>query len=75
MNTGRACDFLPWLLRLPRQHKTDVRRWTASIRQYVLTNLVQQQEPGADVNLLSSLLKKVDQDRTSQVHTTQSLNL
>merc|ERR1719362_522337 len=44
VNTGRACDFLPWLLQAPWQHKSDVRRWTASIRQYVVTNFVEKQE-------------------------------
>ena len=67
VNTGRACDFLPWLLAAPWKHKSDVRRWTASVRQYVVNNFVQQQETGADVNLLSSLLRKVDKDQNSQV--------
>ena len=70
VNTGRACDFLPWLLQAPLYyHKSDVRRWTANIRQYVVTNFVQQQETaGSDDNLISALLKKVDQDQDSQVY-------
>ena len=67
VNTGRACDFLPWLLQAPWQHKSDVKRWTASIRQYVVTNFVEKQEAGSDDNLISALIKKVDQDLDSQV--------
>ena len=67
VNTGRACDFLPWLLQAPWQHKSDVKRWTASIRQYVVTNLVQQQAGGED-NLVGALLKKVNADQDSQVY-------
>ena len=60
MNTGRACDFLPWLLELPWQHKEDVRQWSAGVREYVLDHFLDNNREVREKNLLSSLIKKVD---------------
>ena len=65
--TCSECDFLPWLLELPWQHKKDVKEWTANIRQYVVKNFINQNQDSRDKNLLSSLMKKVDSDELNNV--------
>ena len=68
VNTGRACDFLPWLLAAPWRHKSDVRQWTSDIRQYVLDTFVRDFDPDKeDRGLLRSLMQKVELDRDSKV--------
>ena len=65
MNTGRACDFLPWLLELPWQHKKDVRNWTEVVREYVIQHLLNSKT--TDKSLVDTLMKKVQADENNKV--------
>jgi len=64
VNTGRACDFLPWLLELPWQHKKDVRTWTEDVREYVIKNLLNGKIE--DKSLVDSLMKRVQADENNK---------
>merc|ERR1719150_1160902 len=67
VNTGRAVDFLPWLIQAPTKFKRDIKQWTGNVRRYVQTNLVDRQsgQPG-DKNLLNSLMEKVESDKENK---------
>ncbi|XP_050423937.1 cytochrome P450 307a1-like [Adelges cooleyi] len=39
VNTGSACDFLPWLTPLYRRHFNKLRTWSSSIRQFMVTEI------------------------------------
>ena len=68
MNTGRAVDFLPWLIQAPMKFKQDIKQWTGNVRTYVLNNLVDKEaDQTEDNNLLNSLLEKVESDKKNKV--------
>ena len=67
VNTGRAVDFLPWLIQAPLKFKRDIKQWTGNVRGYVLNNLIDNKADQTKQNLLNSLLEKVQSDINSQV--------